>query len=128
MNVRALLCGMPMVGRYVSYEGKLSAFVTDARQGTRYVLAMAYREFQDSAGVSWTVWDTHPSRPDAINPDLRLGWLTFQSERTRRRLAPIPPGWSDASASRLELLCKAAEPSRRETPANGIDESSIAEQ
>lgn len=82
---------------------------------------MAYREFLDSEGVSWTVWDTYPTRPTTMEPDWRDGWLTFQSGATRRRLAPIPQGWAEALPSRLELLCKAAEPVRRETPPYGTE-------
>jgi len=80
---------------------------------------MAYREFQDSEGVPWTVWDTYPSRPELMDSDWRGGWLTFKSGTACRRLAPVPAGWRDASASRLELMCKAAAPSRRETPPFG---------
>ena len=53
----------------------------------------------------------------------RGGWLTFQSGAARRRLAPIPNGWTEASASRLELMCKAAEPTLRETPPRGVERS-----
>lgn len=80
---------------------------------------MAYRDFQDAAGVAWTVWDTYPSRPELMDVEWRGGWLTFQSGTTRRRLAPIPAGWTEAPPSRLELMCKAAELSRRETPPYG---------
>lgn len=82
---------------------------------------MAYREFQDSAGVTWTVWDTFPSRPEVMDPEWRSGWLTFQTGAARRRLAPIPPDWTEVSPSRLELMCKAAVPSRRDTPAYGSE-------
>jgi hypothetical protein len=88
---------------------------------------MAYRDFQDSAGVTWTVWDTYPSRPEAMDPEWRAGWLTFQSETARRRLTPVPAGWTEAPPSRLELMCKAAEPSRRETPPYGMESSSTGE-
>lgn len=85
------------------------------------LIPMAYREFRDSAGAPWTVWDTTPSRPDGMDARWRDGWLTFQSGATRRRLAPIPNNWTEASESRLELMCKAAEPSKRETPAFGSE-------
>jgi hypothetical protein len=38
----------------------------------------------------------------------RGGWLTFDSEQGRRRLAPLPSGWEDAPPGRLELLCRSA--------------------
>lgn len=84
---------------------------------------MAYREFRDSAGVSWKVWDTYPTRPETMEPEWRQGWLTFQSGAVRRRLAPIPSNWADAAQSRLELMCKAAEASRRDTPPSGTESS-----
>ena len=84
---------------------------------------MPYREFQDSAGLTWTVWDTYPTKPEVIDPRWRGGWLAFQSGTVRRRLAPIPKGWIDASPSRLELMCKAAESTPRETPARGTESS-----
>lgn len=84
---------------------------------------MAYREFQDAAGISWTVWETYPSRPEVVDGAWRSGWLTFQSGTARRRLAPIPKGWMEAPASRLELMCRAAEASFRMTPPGGTDTS-----
>lgn len=84
---------------------------------------MPYREFQDSAGLPWTVWDTCPSRPEVMDAEWRGGWLTFQSGTIRRRLAPIPKGWTEAPPSRLELMCKAAEATLRETPARGTESS-----
>jgi len=77
---------------------------------------MPYREFLDSDGVGWTVWDTYPSRPVGMEAKWQDGWLTFQAGATRRRLAPIPNNWEEAPVSRLELMCRAAEPSRRDTP------------
>ena len=84
---------------------------------------MAYREFQDSAGATWTVWDTYPSRPEGMDEAWRGGWLTFQCGTARRRLAPVPKGWTEAPVSRLELMCKAAEVSSRATPPKGIESS-----
>jgi len=86
---------------------------------------MAYREFKDSAGTAWVVWDTHPARAETLEPDWRDGWLTFQADGTRRRLAPVPKGWTEATPERLELMCKAAQPSVRETPARGIESSAL---
>ena len=80
---------------------------------------MAQRRFVDSAGVQWTVWATIPSRPDAFADALRSGWLTFNSDIDRRRLVPIPGNWEDASIQRLELMCRAAEPTRRQSPPTG---------
>jgi hypothetical protein len=69
---------------------------------------MAVREFTDSKGVTWRVWNTRPSMSLFYGEELRNGWLTFESATERRRLAPIPGGWEDVSADRLELMCRAA--------------------
>jgi len=87
------------------------------------VRPMAYREFQDATGATWTVWDTYPTRPELMDEVWREGWLTFQCGTVHRRLAPIPRGWTEAPASRLELMCKAAEASSRATPARGTESS-----
>ena len=83
---------------------------------------MAYREFQDSAGLTWAVWETYPSRPAVMDETWRGGWLTFRCDTNRRRLAPIPKGWEDAAPDRLELMCRAAEPVRQDASVLG-DES-----
>jgi hypothetical protein len=36
------------------------------------------------------------------------GWLCFESEGEKRRLAPVPPGWEEAGPDRLSMLCQAA--------------------
>lgn len=69
---------------------------------------MAVREFTDSKGVEWRVWNTRPSISLLYGEELRNGWLTFESAIERRRLAPIPGGWEEVSADRLELMCRAA--------------------
>jgi hypothetical protein len=74
---------------------------------------MPIREFKDLTGTAWRVWNTTP-RADAVYDErLRSGWLTFESARTRKRLAPIPRGWEKAPPDRLELMCRAAEVVRR---------------
>jgi hypothetical protein len=74
---------------------------------------MPIREFRDSLGVAWRVWNTIP-RADAVYDErLRSGWLTFESVSTRKRLAPIPNGWDEAPTDRLEFMCRAAEVVRR---------------
>jgi len=100
---------------------------------------MALREFTDSRGTAWTVWDVPPHRVYArprsgverrvtatpsptperrVNPDrrrplmhphLQAGWICFTSEVEKRRLYPPPPGWHQASDAELEALCARAE-------------------
>ncbi|HJU66756.1 MAG TPA: hypothetical protein VJ650_00815 [Gemmatimonadaceae bacterium] len=74
---------------------------------------MAYAEFSDREGKQWRVWHTKPRLAEVLSslpPDWKDGWLTFECEGDKRRLAPVPPGWEDFSAARLDLLRRIAEP------------------
>lgn len=78
---------------------------------------MASREFSDSQGIVWRVWDVTPTH---LHPITRAeeymepwagGWLAFESETEKRRLvAPYPARWATFDLKQLESLCKAAEP------------------
>lgn len=86
---------------------------------------MATRAFTDRQGEGWKVWETIPQDARGCLPAFAKGWLTFEHATSgeRRRLAPIPEGWTDASEERLLLLCRVAEPSRtgwRTTPPHGV--------
>lgn len=48
-------------------------------------------------------------RRATLAPQLRHGWLAFRNGDERRRLAPIPDGWEEASEEELERHCRAAE-------------------
>jgi hypothetical protein len=50
-----------------------------------------------------------------LPPRLAHGWIAFEHEDERRRVAPIPVGWSDLSESGLRDLWRGAEqlPPRR---------------
>jgi hypothetical protein len=103
---------------------------------------MAHRDYVDSEGVAWQVWEVIPQsverrklRERRIAPrdanDRRLrhevrlrlsegeteGWLVFESHGVKKRLRPIPKSWSLASPVELESMCVRAEhasrPSRR---------------
>jgi hypothetical protein len=101
--------------------------------------AMAYRMFRDTRGTEWYVWEVHPHVPipsrDSAETSSRAeppappaqhasklqpllpgalanGWLCFQSETERRRLAPVPPDWGEASEEQLAMLCTQAAPAR----------------
>ena len=71
------------------------------------------KEFQDSQGEAWRVWDVNPvlharagSRKLASKaPD---AWLCFESAHQRRRLTPIPSAWEFAGVQELETLMNAA--------------------
>lgn len=69
---------------------------------------MPIRELADAAGVRWRVWETTPTR-GIVRPQFAGGWLTFESAAERRRLAPVPHRWAQATdAVLLELLARAA--------------------
>lgn len=76
---------------------------------------MPIREFRDSEGVLWRVWDTTPWVGAVYDDRLKGGWLTFESAAGRKRLAPIPPAWDQALDERLELMCRAADVVRPRT-------------
>ena len=95
------------------------------------------RQFFDANGVSWDVWDVSPhdlsrvdydrrsaSRPHedaprlptvSVYPELREGWLCFQSVTEKRRFAPIPPDWYDLPDGVLRVMLEVATPA----PATG---------
>jgi hypothetical protein len=85
---------------------------------------MAVREFTDSTGVEWRVWDVTPqhmhpaTRTEDFMGNFQDGWLVFESESGKRRMeAPYPVGWPSLSLTALEELCRRATPViRRDAP------------
>jgi hypothetical protein len=73
---------------------------------------MAYREFTDGGGVSWRAWDTYPGSAANVRPGFESGWLGFECEQERRRLAPVPAGWETASDDELRAMLAEAQPNR----------------
>lgn len=69
---------------------------------------MSSREFVDEDGITWRVWRTVPGGAKVLDDHYARGWLTFESEGSRRRLVPVPTDWHTASASRLSLYCRRA--------------------
>ena len=87
---------------------------------------MPHRKITDAAKRTWDVWEVIPSSvaetieerrrqartspapmgpPIRVPPKLEQGWLAFQCEAERRRITPIPAGWSTLSDDELlELL------------------------
>ena len=47
-------------------------------------------------------------RSAAISTEYSQGWLCFESEGEKRRLAPVPPGWDEAGPDRLSTWLQAA--------------------
>jgi len=88
---------------------------------------MALREFVDAVGRR--VWKTVPARAEGLG-ELRGGWLTFDDGVERRRLAPVPEGWTEFTQERLALLVRVARlsysvgyrgPERRHAERRGVD-------
>jgi hypothetical protein len=76
---------------------------------------MAVREFTDSRGVDWRVWDVTPAhmhpvtRGEDYMKNLQDGWLAFESGREKRRLeAPYPDNWLKMPIREIEELCRRA--------------------
>ena len=78
------------------------------------------RGFTDSTGVEWRVWEVIPSRAaigtsavtqsrtSLSSTPYANGWLCFESDSEKRRLAPIPSGWELGSPGEIsELLLQA---------------------
>ena len=70
------------------------------------------REFKDSKGVDWLVWDVYPSArptesslmdPGAALPSRELagGWLCFESASEKRRVTPVPRAWEEMPPEQL---------------------------
>lgn len=70
--------------------------------------------FTDSKGTEWLVTEiSDPSMRSIASerlrmPEFKTGWLLFQSENTKKRLAPYPDDWSLMPAPELEKLCAKA--------------------
>ena len=94
---------------------------------------MAHREFTDSDGTAWQAWEVIPSsaerrkagerrfghrdvseRRTRHEPRVRFdaglaeGWLVFECAAGKRRLHPIPAGWSTLSDAELAALARSA--------------------
>ncbi|GAC1657853.1 MAG: hypothetical protein NVS4B3_24790 [Gemmatimonadaceae bacterium] len=78
---------------------------------------MGVREFIDDTGIRWRVWDTTPeslhpaTKAEDYMQALGSGWLTFERSdgSEKRRLAPVPGGWEDATDAELDRLRRGAE-------------------
>jgi hypothetical protein len=47
-------------------------------------------------------------RSAAVASEFSKGWLCFESEGEKRRLAPVPPGWEEAGPDRMATWLQAA--------------------
>jgi len=98
---------------------------------------MAHREFTDGNGIEWQAWEVIPSTAERrsagerrfgardhgdrrtrhqtrvkLEDGLASGWLVFECAAGKRRLHPIPDGWSTLSDEALAALAHSA-PERR---------------
>ena len=96
---------------------------------------MALREFSTDDGQQWRVWDVTPEKmhpttrtEDYLSPYLE-GWLVFESAdgRAKRRLHPIPRGWSEGDDETLAAMLQAAEPIRGERTSGPQGRAAIEE-
>jgi hypothetical protein len=88
---------------------------------------MAHRRIVDDRARTWDVWEVIPSLVDStatplrgrapdsgrrlvVPAELQSGWLAFQCGDERRRIAPLPDGWSTMSDTLLLRLLAAALP------------------
>jgi len=69
---------------------------------------MAYREITDESGRQWRVWDTYPQNTAVVRPEYAEGWLCFESDAGKHRLAPVPEGWFEATDEHLRRLLRRA--------------------
>jgi hypothetical protein len=102
---------------------------------------MPHREFFDSRRVHWDVWEVVPEAAERRLGDDRRhipresldrrrdhqpryrvgaqmvdGWLCFECDTEKRRLAPIPDSWVALGDGELEQLCGCAVRAPRKTP------------
>ena len=100
---------------------------------------MAHRELTDDVGTRWQVWSVVPSFAERREADRRTGardeedrrirheprvhleegfehgWLAFECGTEKRRLRPIPEGWSDLDDDALLELLRQADRVTRES-------------
>jgi hypothetical protein len=99
-------------------------------------MIMPHRQFHDSVGRVWEVWEVIPERSERRRrpsptppPEVRrerryrnefrrtsdgmaAGWLCFETGTEKRRLAPVPPQWAAMSNEELDRLCNSASPAK----------------
>jgi hypothetical protein len=75
------------------------------------------REFTDSAGVAWKVWEVipGPTRSATFTADFVAGWLCFETVdgTMSRRLPHHPPDWRTLPHEGLERLLAQARAAKR---------------
>lgn len=57
--------------------------------------------------------DFRPERRTIADRRAPHGWLCFETDSERKRLAPVPPNWKHLPKEQMEKLCEQAHPVRR---------------
>ena len=79
------------------------------------------REFTDQHGARWVVYEVDASATAEASRrylpgDYKTGWLVFETETRKLRLAPVPDGWHDITDTALRRLLLTATPTTPTTP------------
>ena len=72
------------------------------------------RRFLLADDGEWVVFNVSPGISDMVDPEFCRGWLCFEHNDERRRLAPIPKNWEDLPEPYLAGLWAVA------TPVHGV--------
>lgn len=69
-------------------------------------------------GVVWNVWDVIPDsagrlRLTGFTEGMQGGWLCFESPQEKRRVVPIPEGWTTWPDEELAACLAGAAPVKR---------------
>jgi len=85
---------------------------------------MSQQKYRGPDGIIWSVYRVRPASALTHLPSaFRDGWLTFESEGAKWRVAPVPDAWERLDGATLERLRLTGEPQRqlgRDMP--GIDQ------
>lgn len=72
------------------------------------------RNFRDTAGIEWTVFEVRRVNDESnwayLPRGFRSGWLCFESSLGKRRLSPVPDGWKALEPPDLEVMLRRASP------------------
>ena len=74
------------------------------------------RRFLLADAGEWVVFNVSPGISDMVDPEFCGGWLCFEHDDERRRLAPIPENWEDLPEPYLAGLWAVASPVARIPP------------
>ena len=79
---------------------------------------MGLRTFKDAEGKVWRVWHVVPQSDvlRASSPGMAAGWLCFENDGDKRRLAEPPETWKDATDEELCAMLGQAAPVMKLNP------------